>query len=175
MSRIEDLAKRGEDIESGWKRLEESLEQPPVHSPDMIARMNLILGFPAAGPESKDADYRPYCLSSRCGLMPRMVKTKIGFACWHCDNVWDLRLICQHKHPDGVRDRCDAPLGSVEWTPVGYRCRRCAGMHHFTGMEKTASNVRQPDGTGCPLPCCSESRLAESYALGSVLTPHHHA
>lgn len=32
---------------------------------------------------------------------------------------------------------CGAVAPRIELMPIGYRCRACAGMHHFDGTAKT--------------------------------------
>lgn len=145
-------------VEERYKAIE--AENPPVsHSPGMLRRMNLCMGFPAEGERSKDADYRPYCVSESCAVMPRVVKTEKGFCCWACQGEWDLRLFCKHPHPNGKDKYClghNFDKGSVSWMPIGYRCSLCAGMHHFTGRPKTIESIKS-----CKLSCCNTHQSNE--------------
>lgn len=78
---------RGYVVDEFYKSLEKLCPCPPMGD-DMLARMNLGLGFV---PGTKGRDYRPYCVSVGCDVMPRMVRVPEGFRCWHCGGVWDLR------------------------------------------------------------------------------------
>ena len=138
------LIARGEMVETLYQKLEE-VTKPRDLTQDELDRMNLCMGF-AAG--TKGQDYRPYCVRKGCKHMPRMFRTDKGFECWDCKGEWDLRLVCRHPHPNGNPGQmCESE--EMEKTPVGYRCRRCAGMHHFTGRPKDKASVE-----ACDLGCC---------------------
>ena len=159
------LIAEGEMSERLYLKMEETL-QPPEPDEGMLERLNLCMGFPTTGSHAKGLDYRPYC--GNCSKSPRMMRHKNGFMCWHCQHIWDLRLTCRHKHPDGIRS--SACLGpTLDRMPIGYRCPQCAGMHHLTGREKTEESIAL-----CDLDCCCEPGFKENVQreCDRNVTPH---